>query len=182
MFTLTENEKKWLLELSRETIALSFKQQRVVPKNIPKIFSEKMGTFVTLKKNSNLRGCVGYLTPKKEIYLDIIDNSINSAFYDNRFLPLVDSELSLIKIDISILTPPIPFIYDNKEDILLRMEDKPGVILKNGARTATFLPQVWEQLKTTLAFLSNLSLKAGLSPDAWQNSEIFTYNNIHFSE
>ncbi|MBN2695814.1 AmmeMemoRadiSam system protein A [bacterium] len=182
MINLNENDKQWLLQLSRETITQSFKNRSAEPQNIPDIFYDKMGTFVTLKKNGDLRGCIGYLIPQKMIYQDVIDNSINSAFYDNRFSPLLKTELELIKIEISILTPPTQFEYTTKEEIIYKMDEKPGVILKNGARSATFLPQVWEQLTTPIAFLTNLSLKAGLSPDSWQYSEIFTYKNIHFSE
>ena len=59
-----------------------------------------------------------------------------------------------------------------------------GVILKMGRRSATFLPQVWEQLPDAGQFLSQLCLKAGLSKDCWkdQGVEILVYQVQSFSE
>ena len=59
-----------------------------------------------------------------------------------------------------------------------------GVILRDGMKSATFLPQVWEQLPRTEDFLSRLCLKAGLAANAWQTKklDILTYQVQHFSE
>ena len=50
-----------------------------------------------------------------------------------------------------------------------------GIILKKGFSSATFLPQVWEELLDKKDFLEHLSQKAGLNRDAWKNSEIYYY-------
>jgi AMMECR1 domain-containing protein len=56
--------------------------------------------------------------------------------------------------------------------------------LRKGYASATFLPQVWEQLPDPAAFLSNLCLKAGLAADTWRHTplEVETYQVQHFEE
>jgi AMMECR1 domain-containing protein len=56
------------------------------------------------------------------------------------------------------------------------------VILSNGNRQSTYLPQVWEQLPDKEAFLEQLSLKGGMPPDGWKTAEVKTYRALHFSE
>jgi AMMECR1 domain-containing protein len=59
-----------------------------------------------------------------------------------------------------------------------------GVILRKGSASATFLPQVWEQLPQPEKFLSHLCTKACLSSDAWKKGhlEILTYQVQYFEE
>jgi AMMECR1 domain-containing protein len=47
-----------------------------------------------------------------------------------------------------------------------------GVILRDGIRRATFLPQVWEKIPDTATFLANLCYKMGDSPDAWKRRHL----------
>jgi AMMECR1 domain-containing protein len=56
--------------------------------------------------------------------------------------------------------------------------------LRLGHNSATFLPQVWEQLPRAEDFLAHLCQKAGLSPGAWMDShpEVATYQVQHFEE
>lgn len=42
-----------------------------------------------------------------------------------------------------------------------------GLVLQAGARRATFLPAVWEQLPDPETFLDALLQKAGLAPGSW---------------
>jgi AMMECR1 domain-containing protein len=59
-----------------------------------------------------------------------------------------------------------------------------GVIIRTGYASATFLPQVWEQLPQPENFLNHLCMKAGLSADAWKRSEleVLTYQVQYFEE
>jgi AMMECR1 domain-containing protein len=58
-----------------------------------------------------------------------------------------------------------------------------GVILEWRGRRATFLPQVWEQLPQTRAFLNALKLKAGLAPDFWaEDLRLARYQVRKFTE
>ncbi len=122
------------------------------------------GAFVTLRKNGDLRGCIGYLEPVAPLYRQIFMLARDAAFNDIRFNPLTKDELTSCKIEISILTPPV-FIL-SLEDFIL---SKHGIVMEKGGRRAIFLPQVAEETGWSKSeLLSALSRKAGLFSDAWK--------------
>ena len=172
-------DKKYLLKLARYCIACCFDKCETTPEKVPKSLKEKRGVFVTLTKNRHLRGCIGYLEPIKPIAEAVVENAVNAAFRDTRFPPVRLNELKDIKIEISILTVPKPVASHEK----IR-PGKDGVILRQGFAEATFLPQVWQQLPDKERFLSELSMKAGLHPDAWLDSKtkFETYQVEEFNE
>jgi uncharacterized protein len=143
----------------------------------PELF-EKRGAFVTLTLNGRLRGCIGSILPSKPLIKDIVENTINAAFEDPRFVPLSKEELLKLEIEISILTIPKKLIYNSIKDLFDNL--KPlvdGVIIKRGYHNATFLPQVWEQIPDKEMFLNELCLKAGLPLFSYKcdDFEVYTY-------
>ena len=58
-----------------------------------------------------------------------------------------------------------------------QIDKEMGFILKKGHKSATFLPQVWEQIPIKIRFLEHLCVKAGLDKDDWKSKdiEIFYY-------
>jgi len=166
---------KELLKLARDAIKCKLEDKDlIISKNIKKKYSKKQACFVTLLINNKLRGCIGTLEAKKELYRDVIDNSVYAAFNDPRFPPLKKIELANIKIEISILSIPKKLDWTDEKDLFKKI-NKMGIILKKGFYSSTFLPQVWEQLPDKLDFLENLSIKAGLSKDSWKDSEFWFY-------
>ena len=112
-------------------------------------------------------------------------NAINAAFRDPRFSPLKLSELGEIDIEVSVLTEPAVLEYTDSQDLMERLRPGiDGVIIRQGFATATFLPQVWEQLPDKEEFLCQLCLKAGLSAHAWRKAgvEVLTYQVQYFGE
>jgi AmmeMemoRadiSam system protein A len=98
---------------------------------------------------------------------------------------LTDKELDQTEIEVSILTEPRPLEYQSRQDLTKKLRVKvDGVIIRKGHASATFLPQVWEQLPQPEEFLSHLCLKAGLPSDAWKDPEveILTYQVQYFEE
>lgn len=139
--------------------------------------SNNGAVFVTLQINSQLRGCIGSLVATRSLLDDIIYHAKNAAFHDPRFLPLSEDEFSKVDIELSILSKPLKITYKDIED--LKQKIKPnihGVILQKNSKSATFLPQVWEQLTSFDMFFSHLCQKAGLNQTCLeQKPEIFTY-------
>ena len=163
-----------LLALARETITQAL---RVGAGHAalaePKVLTDGMkavrGGFVTLHKRGSLRGCIGEIVPRREIWKVVREQALNSAFHDPRFSPLEAPELDEIDIEISMLTPPKP-IASWKEIVI----GKHGVVLSKGGRSAVFLPQVApEQGWDVEEMLENLSMKAGLPSDAWHSGTDF---------
>jgi hypothetical protein len=145
---------------------------------------EKRGTFVTLQKHGELRGCIGHIEPIQTIYQDIVENTLSAAFEDPRFEPLTQDELKDIDIEISVLTNPEKLNYSSVDELLAKLRPNiDGVIIKKGRRGATYLPQVWEDLSDKNEFLSSLCLKAGLEEGEWRKGklEVKTYQAEHIS-
>jgi AMMECR1 domain-containing protein len=46
------------------------------------------------------------------------------------------------------------------------------VLLRIGDASATFLPQVWDQLPDKVEFLNHLAEKAGCPPSAWRTKDV----------
>jgi AmmeMemoRadiSam system protein A len=167
---------KSLLKLAREAIICNLDGKNLeVNKDIIKKYSEKGACFVTLTQNGELRGCIGSLEARQELYKDVIENALNASFNDYRFTPLKKEELDKIKIEISILTKPKKLDYQDENDLLKKLSPDMGIILTKHMRSATFLPQVWDQLPDKIEFLKHLSTKAGLKKDDWKDADYQYY-------
>ena len=105
--------------------------------------SQELATFVTLKLEGRLRGCIGNLEPGGPLLETLAQNGRHAAFNDHRFSPLSVEEFERMQIDISILSEPVTLEYADGEDLLATLRrDIDGVILEKGKARATFLPQV----------------------------------------
>ncbi len=173
---MSNEEQQWLLDLARKVISAKFKEQKFNSQDIPNRFKENRGIFVTLSKNGELRGCIGYIQPIKSVYEAVKENALNAAFSDPRFKPLKEEELKQIKIEISILTVPERIEFKEPLELIKKLRAKiDGVIVEKNGHQATFLPQVWEEISDPYDFLRQLSWKAGLSIDAWKTANISIY-------
>ncbi len=164
-----EEAKSLLLALAQKSIESEFDDEVNFDKenllqNYP-ILKEQRATFITLTLNGKLRGCIGSLIAHRTLLDDVIHNARAAAFSDLRFDRLSFEEFKNIKIEISLLTVPQNLDFKDLNDLKLKLEEnKPGVILELDGKSATFLPQVWEQLPSADMFLSHLCKKAGLNP------------------
>ncbi len=102
------------------------KQKVPPPNDLPVMFEEPRGVFVTLNSGM-LRGCIGYPYPTMKLKDAIIDAAISAAVYDYRFPPVNVSELDTITIEVTILTQPERI--HSAEEIMV---GKHGVIIKKG--------------------------------------------------
>jgi AmmeMemoRadiSam system protein A len=148
-------------------------------------FQHPRGTFVTLKKRGNLRGCIGNLEPSGSLVESLRRNGMSAAIDDHRFSPVSAEEFSGVEVEISVLNQPEQLQFRNSSELIEQIRPGiDGVILQIGKARATFLPQVWEQLPEPETFLNHLCQKAGLQPSAWQNNEpeVFVYQVQSFKE
>jgi len=136
--------------------------------------------FVTLLKNSQLRGCIGTLEAHRSLAEDVAHNSYNAAMRDPRFPCVESSELNDLELSISVLTKPKEVAVDSETQLLKQIRPGvDGVILDDGSHRATYLPSVWEQLPDAIDFIRELKCKAGLPKDYWSKSmRCFTYQSV----
>lgn len=187
--TLSTEEKRILLRLAREAIREGLHQPAALPaldlEELPRCLQEEGATFVTLTLAGSLRGCIGSLVAHQPLAMDAQHNALAAAFDDPRFSPLTAAEFPRIKVEVSVLSPPRPLVYDGPDDLLRKLRPGvDGVVLERGWNRATFLPQVWEQLPDPEEFMAYLCYKAGLSSDAWRSPtlKISTYRVEKFKE
>jgi len=187
MEPLTDNEKQILLQLARQTI------EKVVAGQVkPHIelvkYSSRLqqdgASFVTLTRHGMLRGCIGALEAYQPLVQDVCEHAEAAALEDYRFPPVQPDEVTHLEIEISVLTPSIPFQYETTEDLEKNLRPGiDGVVLHYGARRATFLPQVWEQLPEPAEFLSHLCTKMGSPGNLWRMKklqvEIYQVEEFH---
>jgi hypothetical protein len=171
---LTDEDKKQLLLLARKTMIYALQNRRVPEASdlgiaISDAMRSPRAAFVTLKKNSQLRGCVGDIFPKRPLYKSVIINAIHACVNDKRFAPVSQDELKEITIEISALTPPAPIA--SADEIRIGID---GAVLNKDGHSAVFLPQVApEQDWDVNQMLTQLSLKARLPADGWKEGAIF---------
>ena len=185
---LTPDEKKILLQEARSALEHGVrgeKQPALDLKSMPKRLKETGASFITLTIHGNLRGCIGALEPYQPLAQDVREHALAAAMEDPRFPPVTADELGKIEIEISRLTLPVKLTYTDPEDLLSKLRPQvDGVILRDGFRRATFLPQVWEKLPDKSEFLDNLCYKMGAPPDTWRHKvlEVLIYQVEEFHE
>jgi len=171
MFTLEQGKK--LVDLARHSIETFFTKKNLELGNLKEELSEKQGVFVTLTKDGELRGCIGYPEPVFPLYKAVIDAARAAAFQDPRFPPLSRDELKEIAIEVSVLTIPQEIKVEKPEDYLDEIiigED--GLIIRCMYGSGLLLPQVATEFKWDVkTFLEHLCLKANLPSDEWMNIE-----------
>ncbi|MGB9637368.1 MAG: AmmeMemoRadiSam system protein A [Microgenomates group bacterium] len=170
---ISSKGQKEALTIARKTLE-KYLSDRQIPSFSPKaeVLKKPLGAFVTLKKNKQLRGCIGTFEPKDPLYTVIQKMAIAAATQDPRFFPVSKEELNDIKIEISVLTPKTKI--NNWRKIKL---GKHGVVIQKGFRSGTFLPQVATETGWNLEeFLSQLcTQKAGLPPDCYKDPTVNLY-------
>ncbi|MEO5369597.1 MAG: AmmeMemoRadiSam system protein B [Magnetococcus sp. DMHC-1] len=138
------------------------------------------GAFVTLKKNGELRGCIGHIQPVRPLFEAVMENAVSAALADTRFKPVTRDELQQLTVEVSVLSPMRPIASLDEYQVA-----RHGIVLIKNGRRAVFLPEVateqkWDRDTT----LTQLARKAGLPDDAWKDNarfEVFTTQTIHES-
>lgn len=185
---LNSDERQELLRIAREAMSAAVRGERLPRLDLdalPPRLRQKEASFVTLTIHGALRGCIGALEPSMPLAEDVRQHAVAAALQDYRFLPVEAAELPFIQIEVSRLTIPQKLEYNGPEDLLKKLAvGMDGVILVDGARRATFLPQVWEKLPNPVDFLEHLCQKMGASADLWRRKslQVFTYHVEEFHE
>jgi len=185
---LSASERTYLLILARQTIINACNNQplpEIDQDQLTPILRQEGASFVTLTIDGYLRGCVGALEPYQSLAEDVREHAMAAAYQDYRFPPITTAEIKDIQIEISYLTRPEILNYAPPSDLLALLRPNiDGVVLRDGMRRATFLPQVWEKIPDPQDFLEQLCMKMGSAPDLWcrKKIEVFTYQVEEFHE
>jgi AmmeMemoRadiSam system protein A/AmmeMemoRadiSam system protein B len=150
------------VKLARESLTTYLNTGEAM-KGIPDYVTDEMkdskrGVFVSLKKQGELRGCIGTILPTtNSIAEEIIRNAIEAGVSDPRFYEVEKEELMDIDFSVDVLTEPEP---SSKEELNPK---EYGVIVKSKGRTGLLLPDL-EEVNTVEEQLSIALQKAGIKP------------------
>jgi AmmeMemoRadiSam system protein A len=137
------------------------------------------GAFVTITREGQLRGCIGYVEPVKPLAEAVASCAASAATADPRFPPVTPEDLPHLRIEISVLSPLIPI--DDPQGVQV---GRHGLFISHRGRHGLLLPQVatefaWDRE----TFLRQACVKAGLPGDAWQHgAEIKVFTVDHFTD
>ena len=185
---LSLEEQRTLLHLAREAMECGVQGRKLPPLNESTLsphLRKQGASFITLTIRGQLRGCIGALEAHQPLAADVREHAISAALEDPRFPPVREDELSRIQIEVSRLTRPEPLEYKDAADLLSKLKPHvDGVILRDGMRRATFLPQVWEKIPNPADFMNNLCYKMGVSDNTWRikHLEVLVYQVEEFHE
>lgn len=179
MLKLSNEVKINLLKLARKTIEEKlFKSSSIKVDLNFDVLNEYWGAFVTLHLDSDLRGCIGNIIGVHPLKETVKDMAEAAAFSDPRFSPLSKAEYESVELEITILSKPQEVSLDE----VIPYEH--GVVLSNGIKQSTYLPQVWSQLPDKEMFLSSLCQKGGMDRTCYLSDsiKIEIYEGTVFSE
>lgn len=163
---LSADDKKLLLQMARASIEAHLLDKPLpAVETVPQSLCEPRGAFVSLHRQGQLRGCIGYLEAVKPLGLTVREMAAAAAFHDPRFRPLGREELADLEVEISVLSPMT--LIKNIDEIQVGTH---GLYIVQGPCRGLLLPQVATEYKwDRLTFLQQTCGKAGLPPDAWKD-------------
>ena len=154
-----------LVRLAADAIETYLAEQRIIvpPAALFADIAEALkpaGSFVCLKREERLRGCIGTTEPMCEtLAAEIIQNAIGAATRDPRFPPLESYELEGLSITVDVLGLAEP-VRDHGELDHRRY----GIIIRAGDRRSVLLPDI-EGVDSVAEQLTLARHKAGIGPD-----------------
>lgn len=185
---LSKSEGEMAVRLARRAILECLgDNKKIKPDNLPPVFREKRGVFVTLNKISQskeLRGCIGRPYPVMPLGEAIIASAVNAALEDPRFDPVEKKELNDIVIEVTVLTVPESIKAKPREIPEKIVIGRDGLIIATKRSQGLLLPQVAvEHGFDAVEFLCQTSMKAGLMPDAWlTGAKVYSFGGQIFEE
>ena len=161
----TETEQRAIVAIARAAVRGAVTGRAPAPPPLTDL-PDASGAFVTLKKNGELRGCIGTLECRRPLHEEVARVAVSAALEDPRFPPVGVAELDELDVEVSVLGPLEPIDPLDPDAIVI---GRHGLVVEQGARRGLLLPQVATEWKLDReAFLAQTCAKAGLPADAWR--------------
>ena len=142
--------------------------------------AEPAAAFVTIHEHGELRGCIGLMRFEAPLWLNVREAAAAAALDDPRFLPVAESELPALDLEISVLDPPVEL-----PDPSGFVAGRHGIVVERGSRRALLLPQVaTEQGWDEVGMLEAVCRKANLPLDSWRDpsTRLLIFESFCFGE
>ena len=155
------SRESYLVQIARQSLESYLQGQWKKPESydVPQVFAGQAGTFVSFKKQGNLRGCIGTTAPSRpNVVQEVAYNAVSAGTQDPRFYPIRLDELSELTVSVDVLMPPEPIENMDQLDV-----KKYGVIVRRGGRSGLLLPDL-EGVDTPQQQVEIAKQKAGIGP------------------
>ena len=167
MKQLERSDQRQLLAIARRSIEAAVCRGAIagaVPAPLSRALSEPAAAFVTIHERGSLRGCIGLMRFETSLWQNVRDAAAAAALDDPRFLPVDESELGSLELEVSVLDPPVDL--PNPSGFVA---GRHGVVVERGNHRALLLPQVatemgWDETQ----MLEAVCRKANLPAEAWR--------------
>lgn len=149
-----------LARLSLETYVKTGKRIKL-PDGLPaEMLERRAGTFVTLNKNGQLRGCIGTISPVTDsVAKEITHNAVSAGTDDPRFPTVAEAELNDLVYSVDVLAPAEPIKSIDELDV-----KRYGVIVSKGQKRGLLLPNL-DGVNTPEEQVSIAMQKGGIKPN-----------------
>ncbi len=138
--TLKEGEDAYV-RLARYSVEHFVKKGRraKLPDDLPEeMRKRRAGVFVSLKKDGNLRGCIGTIAPvTNSVAEEVLRNGVSACSEDPRFAPVRTDELDTLVYSVDVLSEAEPIESENELDV-----KRYGVIVTSGRKRGLLLPNL----------------------------------------
>ena len=180
---LGAGERRVLLDIAHRAVEAA--AHRVAPPDVdgallPEALRDPHAAFVTLTRRGELRGCIGTLDFVRPLWASVLGAARAAALDDPRFPPLEAAELAEVRLEISVLDPPVKLTDPATFDPATQ-----GIIVERGWARGLLLPQVaaergWDGPTTLRAACR----KAGLPATAWRDPQtsLEVFASFHFGD
>ncbi len=146
-----EKERKRILEqrsredeyvqLARQTIEEYVRtgKKRKIPEGLPgEMYESRAGVFVSIKKEGQLRGCIGTIQAVRgNVAEEIVENAVSASSSDPRFSPVGPEELEKLTISVDVLGETQKIDSPDQLDV-----KRYGVVVTRGYRRGLLLPNL----------------------------------------
>lgn len=162
---LREKEDVYV-QLARKTIEkyiISGRKSEVAEDLPAELRERRAGAFVSIKKDGQLRGCIGTIQPvQPNLAGEIIENAVSASVRDPRFSPIEPEELEFLVISVDVLGETEKISSPEELDT-----KKYGVIVTKGRKRGLLLPNL-EGIDTVEEQIAIAKQKAGVK----ENEEV----------
>lgn len=184
---INQEHGEYLLNIAKKAVKtyLETGEQILVPEDCPEELKEKLGVFVTLNKNNQLRGCIGYPEPIESAIQATISVAIAAASEDPRFPQVIPEEYDNLEFEVTVLTKPQLMEIAHPSEYLNNIQiGKDGLMIKKGYSKGLLLPQVATENNFDVeTFLEHTCMKAGISADSYldESCDVYTFQGKYLN-
>ena len=171
---LADTDKDVLTHIAHDSVRYTIEHSEEMPialSDFSDALNDEGATFVTLKYNNKVIGCMGSLSAHRPLVEDVVHNAFSASYHDSRFPDPKTIEPEKIQIYISLLSPAEEIKFNSEQALISAIRPgTDGLILSDKQQRGTFLPSVWESIPDPESFLKQLKRKAGLPTDYWSDT------------